>query len=254
MRPQLIALCLIGCASSSSSTGLLGSHDAKTATYSTSAANVDEFAKLTVNHNGEFVAAVVITCTGGAPCDPRPVRGNYQIQSKTVQFTDSQGRVVGAFHYQLGEDRLELTNVATGDSFVMVPQPLGSSGAADGTCQYPVTCVDGSNGCADTSDPCESHGGECSPVASACVTDYDCCPGSACDNNSASPTYSCVASCNYPVTCKDGTTGCGDTSDPCAAHGGDCSNSGEACATDFDCCQNVHCDNTGTAPTYSCVP
>ena len=61
------------------------------------------------------------------------------------------------------------------------------------TCKFPVTCADGTKGCADTSDPCASHGGECSAAGDGCVTDFDCCPGLACDNAGSKPTFACVA-------------------------------------------------------------
>jgi hypothetical protein len=60
-------------------------------------------------------------------------------------------------------------------------------------CSFPVTCQDGTTGCADKSDPCASHGGECSSKGDSCVTDLDCCSGLRCDNDSAKPTFDCVA-------------------------------------------------------------
>jgi hypothetical protein len=60
-------------------------------------------------------------------------------------------------------------------------------------------------------------------------------------------------SCNFPVSCEDGTKGCGDKEDPCGSHGGVCSAKGDACVTEHDCCSNLKCDNDGAKPTFSCV-
>jgi hypothetical protein len=253
MKSRFMLLFIAGC-SSAAPAGLLGPHGAHTASYLDSAANVDEFAKLTLDDKGAYVAQVVAACSGGTACAPKALQGSYTSDSHHVHFADAAGTSVSDFTYQVSDTGLELTNVANGDRFVMVAQALSPTGKPDGECQYPVTCGDGTTGCADMSDPCYGHGGDCSPPDSACVTDYDCCPGLSCDNASESPTYNCAPSgCHFPVTCRDGTTGCADTSDPCTAHGGDCSASGDACATDYDCCPNLRCDNTSATPTYQCI-
>ena len=137
-------------------------------------------------------------------------------------------------------------------------EPTGGTteqGVSAARCHFPVTCEDGTKGCADTSDPCAAHGGECSARGDACVTDFDCCSGKGltCDNAGAKPTFECVAACKFPVTCEDGTKGCADTSDPCAAHGGVCSAEGDSCVTEFDCCAGLLCDNDSAQPTFNCV-
>jgi hypothetical protein len=137
-------------------------------------------------------------------------------------------------------------------------EPSGGSSEEDVTasrCHFPVTCEDGTKGCADKHDPCAKHGGECSAKGDACVTEHDCCSGKGlrCDNEGASPTFNCVAACRFPVTCGDGTKGCADTSDPCADHGGECSAKGDACVTEHDCCAGLKCDNESAHPTFNCV-
>jgi hypothetical protein len=61
------------------------------------------------------------------------------------------------------------------------------------SCKFPVSCEDGTKGCADKGDPCASHGGECSAKGDACVTEHDCCSNLKCDNDSAKPTFNCIA-------------------------------------------------------------
>jgi hypothetical protein len=252
MKSRFIILLLAGC-TSAAPTGLLGPHGAHTASYLDSAASVDEFSKLTLDSKGAFVAQVVVTCSSGAACAQKAVQGTYTSDGKRVRFTDAAMAAAGDFTYQVSEDGLELTNVATGARFVMAAQAIDPTGKPDGDCHYPVTCQDGTTGCADTSDPCSGHGGDCSPASAACVTEYDCCPGLSCDNASANPTFTCISSCHYPVTCRDGTNGCADSSDPCTSHGGDCSAASAACVTSYDCCPSLHCDNDSASPTYTCI-
>ena len=118
-----------------------------------------------------------------------PSQGDEQDikSSSTAKAGEScGGNILGAKQCASG-----LTCVFPQSNIAGTPGTCQSS--SDPSCKFPVSCEDGTKGCADKGDPCASHGGECSAKGDSCVTEHDCCSNLKCDNDSAKPTFNCIA-------------------------------------------------------------